>query len=96
MINGKSIQSKSRPRFKTGDTFILHRKFSREEPWVFGDLTKDYNPVHYDTDWTREKGFTGLICHGLLVGGMICEFGGQQINMSWGMVVKYSAPLVVM
>ncbi len=54
---------------KTGDRFFFFRTFSREEPLAFGDLTRDYNPVHYDTRWTDAKGFDGHICHGLLVGG---------------------------
>lgn len=78
---------------KQGDTFILHRKFSKEETWAFGDLTQDYNPVHYDTVWTQNKGFTGLICHGLLVGGMICEFGGQVGWLATGMNFKFLRPV---
>ncbi len=60
---------------------------------MFGDLTQDYNPVHYDTRWTDEKGFKGLICHGLLVGGMICEFGGQVGWLATGMNFKFLGPV---
>ncbi len=48
-----------------------------EKTEYFGDITRDYNPVHYDFRWVEAKGFKGLICHGLIVGSMICEFGGQ-------------------
>ena len=62
---------------KSGDTFMYQRTFTKEETLIFGDITRDYNPIHYDERWTEQKGFKGPICHGLLVGSMICEFGGQ-------------------
>ena len=46
-----------------GDTFSYERVFSRDDTVSFGDLTRDYNPVHYDTRWTRLKGFKDLVCH---------------------------------
>ena len=62
---------------KQGDTFSYQRRFTESETQDFGRLTRDYNPVHYDMRWAAGKQFAGLICHGLLVGSMICEFGGQ-------------------
>lgn len=35
----------------------------------------------------------GLICHGLLVGGMICEFGGQVGWLASGMDFKFIRPV---
>jgi len=62
---------------KEGDSFTYTRQFTKDETISFGDITRDYNPVHYDLRWADLKGFKGLVCHGLLVGSMICEFGGQ-------------------
>lgn len=87
------LREKAAKGLRQGDKFILSRRFTKEETWVFGDLTKDYNPVHYDTDWTQKKGFNGLICHGLLVGGMICEFGGQVGWLATGMSFKFLRPV---
>ena len=39
------------------------------------------------------KGFDGLICHGLLVGGMICELGGQLAWLASGMSFKFIKPV---
>ena len=78
---------------KPGDRFILYRRFTKNETEAFGDLTRDYNPVHYDTRWTEAKGFGGLICHGLLVGGMICEFGGQVGWLATKMVFDFMKPV---
>lgn len=79
--------------FKTGDVFILNRTFSKEDTLAFGDLTRDYNPVHYDHGWTDLKALPDLICHGLLVGGMICEFGGQVGWLATGMNFRFIKPV---
>jgi acyl dehydratase len=76
-----------------GDTFVHTRRFSQKETEEFGDLTRDYNPVHYDPRWTTAKGFGGLICHGLIVGSMICEIGGQIGWLATGMDFKFIRPV---
>lgn len=78
---------------REGDTFTYTRVFSQNETDIFGDITRDYNPVHYDPRWADAKGFQGLICHGLLVGSMICEFGGQVGWLATGMNFKYIKPV---
>ena len=78
---------------KAGDSFTYSRTFKKEETEHFGDITRDYNPVHYDLRWASSKGFAHLICHGLLVGSMICEFGGQVGWLATGMKFKYIKPV---
>ena len=78
---------------RVGDSFSYERRFTPEETAWFGDLTRDYNPVHYDLRWASTKGFKGLICHGLLVGSMICEFGGQVGWLASGMNFKFIRPV---
>ena len=87
------LRKKAAAGLKPGDTFVVTRTFTQEETQSFGDLTRDYNPVHYDARWTRAKGFDGLICHGLLVGGMICEFGGQVGWLATGMDFTFMKPV---
>lgn len=78
---------------KPNDTFTLKRTFTRQDTHMFGDLTRDYNPVHYEDKWTAVKGFDDQICHGLLVGSMICEFGGQVGWLATGMNFKFIKPV---
>jgi acyl dehydratase len=78
---------------KKGDSFTYWRTFSQAETLSFGDLTRDYNPVHYDSRWAGLKGFRSVICHGLLVGSMICEFGGQVGWLATGMNFKFIKPV---
>lgn len=88
-----NLRKKAVKGLHPGETFVLKRTFSREETEEFGDLTRDYNPVHYEERWTAAKGFNGKICHGLLVGGMICEFGGQVGWLATGMSFKFIKPV---
>lgn len=90
---GTDLRQKAVNGLKPGDTFVFTRTFTREETQDFGDLTRDYNPVHYDERWSDAKGFNGLICHGLLVDGMICEFGGQVGWLASGMTFKFIRPV---
>jgi len=76
-----------------GDSFAITRTFTKEDTLSFGDLTRDYNPVHYDSRWSTQKGMKGLICHGLLIGSMICEFGGQVGWLATGMDFKFLKPV---
>ncbi len=90
---GNPLRERMVNGLQPGDTFCFSRRFSQEETEAFGDLTRDYNPVHYDSRWTRSKGFNDLICHGLLVGGMICEFGGQVGWLATGMNFRFLRPV---
>jgi len=87
------IRLKAINGLKLDDTFTYQRTFTKEDTLLFGDMTRDYNPVHYDERWTDEKGFKGVICHGLLVGSMICEFGGQVGWLATGMDFKFISPV---
>lgn len=78
---------------RKGDSFSYKRIFTQKDTALFGDLTRDYNPVHYDSRWAAAKGFQRLICHGLLVGSMICEFGGQVGWLATGMNFKFIKPV---
>ncbi|MFP4391708.1 MAG: MaoC family dehydratase [Desulfohalobiaceae bacterium] len=76
-----------------GDSFTISRTFTREDTRLMGDVTRDYNPVHYEPSWAKSKGFQAEICHGLLVGGMICEIGGQLAWLATGMDFRFLKPV---
>ncbi|MBI4774314.1 MAG: MaoC family dehydratase [Deltaproteobacteria bacterium] len=78
---------------KEGESFSYTRTFTEEENLDFGRLTRDYNPVHYDLRWAEATGFRGLICHGLIVGSMICEFGGQAGMLATKMDFRFMRPV---
>jgi len=89
----RSFRQQAITGLKHGDAFTCTRSFSQHDTEQFGDITRDYNPVHYDRRWTDAKGFEGQICHGLLVGSMICEIGGQIGWLASGMDFKFIKPV---
>jgi acyl dehydratase len=92
-IMANPIRQSAIQGLKEGDSFTYSRTFTQEETEHFGNITRDYNPVHYDLRWAEAKGFNGLICHGLIVGSMICEFGGQVGWLATGMNFKFIKPV---
>lgn len=78
---------------KAGDTFTITRTFSEDDTVTFGDISRDRNPIHYDERFAAAKGFRGKICHGLLVGGMITEIGGQIGWLASGMNFRFRRPV---
>jgi len=71
------IRSKTIQGLRAGDTFTVSRRFSEEDMMAFANITRDYNPVHFDTRFSDAKNFRTRICHGLLVGSILTEIGGQ-------------------
>jgi len=78
-----------------GTTFTVTRTFSESQVERFADLTRDYNPIHFDPRFVAAKGLKGKICHGLLVGGMITEVGGQIGWLASGMNFRFKRPVYI-
>ncbi len=62
---------------RAGDEFSVSRTFTEEDMMQFAKVSRDYNPIHLEDRFATAKKFRGRICHGLLVGGMLTEIGGQ-------------------
>jgi len=71
------IRKKTIEGLKVGDTFTILRTFEEQDVLDFANMTRDYNPVHFDERFAEAKNLRGKICHGLLVGSMVTEIGGQ-------------------
>jgi acyl dehydratase len=87
------MREKAVQGIKAGDEFTITRTFSAADTIAFGELTRDYNPVHYDEAFAQGKGLAGLINHGLLTGSMICEIGGQIAWLASGMEFRFRRPV---
>lgn len=78
-----------------GTVFTISRTFSASQVEQFADLTRDYNPIHFDPRFIASKGLKGRICHGLLVGGMVTEVGGQIGWLASGMHFLFKRPVYI-
>jgi 3-hydroxybutyryl-CoA dehydratase len=88
-----SIRKKTIEGLKVNDTFSVTRTFTEEDMLRFADISKDYNPVHFDEPFARGKGFRGRICHGLLVAGLMTQIGGQIGWLAAGMDFQFKRPV---
>src|SRR5215510_3345065 len=78
---------------KRGDTFAISRTFTEQDTIAFANISKDYNPVHFDLRFAKVKHFHGRICHGLLVASMLTEIGGQMGWLAAGMHFRFKKPV---
>ena len=88
-----SMRKRAIAGLQQGDSFCVSRTFSEKETADFADLSRDYNPVHFDERFASAKNFRDRICHGLLVASMITEIGGQIGWLASGMTFRFKKPV---
>lgn len=87
------IRKKAIAGLKQGDSFAVSRTFTEQETIAFADLSRDYNPVHFDRRFAKVRNFHGRICHGLLIASMVTEIGGQIGWLASGMTFRFKKPV---
>lgn len=87
------IRKRAIAGLNAGDSFTVVRTFTEDETRLFGEISRDHNPVHYSDAFAQAKNLPGRICHGLLVGGMITEVGGQIGWLASGMNFRFRRPV---
>lgn len=78
---------------RAGDAFTVSRTLTAEDVARFADVSRDYNPVHFDQRFARVKNFTSPICHGLLAASLVTEIGGQIGWLASGMNFRFRGPV---
>jgi acyl dehydratase len=87
------IRKRTIQGLQIGDTFTVSRRFSEEDVMVFADITCDYNPVHFESRFSDAKNFNARICHGLLVGSILTQIGGQIGWLATVMNFRFKQPI---
>ena len=87
------IRQKAIAGLKLGDSFTVSRTFTEQDTRVFADISRDYNPVHFNDRFAGLKNFRGRICHGLLVASMLTEIGGEIGWLASGMNFRFRKPV---
>jgi 3-hydroxybutyryl-CoA dehydratase len=87
------IRNQTIQEFTVGDTFTVSRKFTEQDMITFADITRDYNPIHFDDHFAAAKNLKGRICHGLLVGSLLTEIGGQIGWLASEMNFRFKKPV---
>ena len=87
------IRKKAIAGLKQGDSFTVSRTFTEQDTLAFADVSRDYNPVHFDDRFANAKTFRGRICHGLAVASLATEIGGQIGWLASGMTFRFKKPV---
>ena len=87
------IRKRTIQGLKIGDRFSVERTFTEKDMLKFSEITRDYNPVHFDRRFSAVKNFKGRICHGLLVASMLTEIGGQIGWLASVMNFRFKQPV---
>ena len=87
------IRKKTIQGLAAGDTFVVTRQFTQADMLSFADVTRDYNPIHFEKRFTDVKNFRDPICHGLLVGSILTEVGGQIGWLASEMSFRFKRPV---
>ncbi len=87
------IRKRTIQGLQTGDTFKVARTVTENEMVRFADVTRDYNPIHFDDRFSGVKNFKGRICHGLMIASLITEVGGQIGWLASGMNFRFIRPV---
>jgi len=65
-----------------GQSAEVTHTVTEEDIKIFGDLSGDYNPLHFDEDWAKTTMFKGRIAHGLLTAAFISTAIGMKLEGS--------------
>ncbi len=88
-----AIRQRTVEGLRPGETFTVRRTFTEELTRAFGELSRDFNPVHSEPRFASAKRFPALICHGLLVGSLVTEIGGQIGWLATGLDFRFLKPV---
>ena len=89
------IRKKTIAGLRAGDSFTITRTFTESDVLCYGDMIRDFNPIHYEEDFAAIKKLKARICHGLLVAGLCTEIGGQIAWFASGMNHRFRHPVYI-
>lgn len=64
---------------KVGQSAEVVHTVTEDDVKAFGDLSGDYNPLHFNEEWAKETIFGGRIAHGLLTASFISTAIGMKL-----------------
>jgi len=88
-----NIREKAIQGLQVGDCFCVERRFTEQDVVQFARISRDYNPVHFEKRFAQVKNFEDKICHGLLVGSLLTEIGGQIGWLATKMDFEFKKPV---
>lgn len=62
-----------------GDTAFQVKTITEHDIELFGEVTNDYNPAHFDSEYAKGTMFKKRISHGMLVGSLFSKIFGMDL-----------------
>jgi 3-hydroxybutyryl-CoA dehydratase len=82
---------------KIGEERQYRRTISKEEVLLFGQITKDMNPAHFDEAFCKTTIFKKPIVHGMLIGSLFSTIFGTDYpgrgTIYCGQTLKFLKPI---
>lgn len=82
---------------KIGDERRYKRTITTEDIRLFGQVTEDMNPAHFDAAYAAKTPFKKPIVHGMLVGGLFSRIFGLEYpgegTIYCGQTLKFRKPV---
>lgn len=89
---GKSID-----QIQLGDKADYSRTITETDVVLFGGVTGDLNPAHFNEQYAKDTFFKGRVAHGMLTAGYISTVLGTQLpgpgTIYLGQELKFTAPV---
>jgi acyl dehydratase len=64
---------------KLGDSASQVKTITERDIELFGEITNDYNPAHFDSEYAKGTMFKQKISHGMLVGSLFSKIFGMDL-----------------
>lgn len=89
---GKTISE-----IKIGDEAFHLKEITEKDIEMFGEITSDYNPAHFDAEYAATTMFKKRISHGMLVGSLFSKVFGMDLPgpgaIYIGQTLKFKRPV---
>jgi acyl dehydratase len=89
------LRERAAEGLQVGDSFRTTRTFTDDDVTLFAQISRDYNPIHFDACFAKAKNFSAPICHGLLAASLVTEIGGQIGWLASAMNFRFKGPVYV-
>ncbi|MCB9731176.1 MAG: MaoC family dehydratase [Deltaproteobacteria bacterium] len=85
------------PMPKVGDQATIDKTITERDVALFGEVSTDMNPVHFDEEYAKTTRFGGRIAHGMLGASLLSAVIGTKLpgpgSIYLGQTLRFTAPV---
>ena len=69
---------------------VIELTISEKDIEMFGNISGDNNPVHFENDYAKQLGFEGRISHGLIPNSLMSKYYGTEFPAYGTLFMSYN------